>query len=83
VSTSKNNGKPDTFLAPAVLQLTGAISTAMDLLEAAGGLMLLREVLEPDTPEYENATQELAKFLVLARVSIADALAVVEADDES
>ena len=63
MSTSKNNGKPDTFLAPTVLQLTGAISTAMDLLEAAGGLMLLREVLEPDTPEYENATQELAKFL--------------------
>jgi hypothetical protein len=55
----------------------------MHLLEAAGGLMLLREVLEPDTPEYENATQELAKFLVLARVSIADALAIVEADDES
>jgi hypothetical protein len=81
VSTSKTNGKPDTFLAPEVPQLTGAISTAMDLLEAAGGLMLLREVLEPDTPEYENATRDLAKFLVLARVSTAYAISLVE--DES
>ena len=81
MSTSKNNGKPDTFLAPAVLQLTGAISTAMDLLEAAGGLMLLREVLEPDTPEYENATRDLAKFLALARVSTAYAISLV--GDES
>jgi hypothetical protein len=49
----------------------------MDLLEAAGGLMLLREVLEPDTPEYENATRDLAKFLVLARVSTAYAISLV------
>lgn len=81
MSTSKSNGKPDTFLAPEVPQLIGAISTAMDLLEAAGRLMLLREVLEPDTPEYENATRDLAKFLVLARVSTADAISLVE--DES
>jgi hypothetical protein len=53
----------------------------MDLLEAAGGLMLLREVLEPDTPEYENATRDLAKFLALARVSTAYAISLV--GDES
>ena len=43
--------------------------------------MLLREVLEPDTPEYENATRDLAKFLALARVSTAYAISLV--GDES
>jgi hypothetical protein len=55
----------------------------MDLLKAAAGLVFLREVLEPDSPQFKHATDELETFLKLSRVSVADALSIIEADDES
>lgn len=83
MSTTEHNGKTSPFLAPEVDNLLASIAVGMDLLEAAGGLVMLREIIDPESLEYEHATQELAKFLCLARVSAAEALSIVEAEDES
>ena len=74
-----NNGA---YLASEAPGLLGSIATAMDLLEAAGGLVLLREILESESPEFKHATQELMTFLCLARVGTADAISIVEAEDD-
>ncbi len=82
MSTSKNTENPGLRLVPESPDILNAIGTAMDLLEAAGGLTLLREILVPESREYEHATEELKMFLVCARVSVADAISHIE-DDES
>jgi response regulator of citrate/malate metabolism len=63
-------------LAPPPLLL--AIAQAADLLVEAATFALLREALEPESRNHERATDELAKFLTLSRVAIADALSYLE-----
>ena len=79
MSAAKDSTSPNSaFLAPEPLS---SIALGQDLLVKAGCCCVLGDLLEPESPAYERATQELAKVLVLARVAIADALSHLE--DES
>ena len=55
-----------------------AIAHATDLLVEAAGFSLLRALRWPGSRDYRYATDELEKFLVLARVACANALSSLE-----